>query len=526
MAAGVTNIHFIQIFQFSSTFNSSTNMTNERASGILLHPTSLPGKYGIGSLGKAACEFIDFLVRAKQQFWQMLPLGPTGYADSPYQCFSSHAGNPNLIDLDILVKSRLLQADDLEDYPHFSNKKVEYEGIQQTRLPLLRKAFHTFMTYADSTEKLAYRNFLKEQSKWINDYALFMAIKANRNQNPWYQWENPLKKREPEAINAIQALLHEEVDFHKFLQFLFFKQWIAVKEYAFNHKIRIIGDIPLYVALDSADAWANPEIFEFDENLDPIRVGGVPPDYFSETGQLWGNPLFRWDVLKEQGYRWWIDRIKTNLFLYDIIRIDHFRGFAAYWAVPYGEKTAINGQWITCPGKEFFDAMRMEFGDLPIIAEDLGVITPDVEELRDGFGLPGMKILQFAFDSSEANDYIPYNYPKNCIVYTGTHDNDTVVGWFDNASPNDRAYVLDYLNTNDYEIHWSFIRLAWASVANTAIVPMQDLLGLNTSARMNLPGTTQNNWQWRVNADACTPELAGKLAHLTVLYGRTKKIKN
>ncbi len=501
-------------------------MTNERASGILLHPTSLPGKYGIGSLGKAACEFIDFLVRAKQQFWQMLPLGPTGYADSPYQCFSSHAGNPNLIDLDILVKSRLLQADDLEDYPHFSNKKVEYEGIQQTRLPLLRKAFHTFMTYADSTEKLAYRNFLKEQSKWINDYALFMAIKANRNQNPWYQWENPLKKREPEAINAIQALLHEEVDFHKFLQFLFFKQWIAVKEYAFNHKIRIIGDIPLYVALDSADAWANPEIFEFDENLDPIRVGGVPPDYFSETGQLWGNPLFRWDVLKEQGYRWWIDRIKTNLFLYDIIRIDHFRGFAAYWAVPYGEKTAINGQWITCPGKEFFDAMRMEFGDLPIIAEDLGVITPDVEELRDGFGLPGMKILQFAFDSSEANDYIPYNYPKNCIVYTGTHDNDTVVGWFDNASPNDRAYVLDYLNTNDYEIHWSFIRLAWASVANTAIVPMQDLLGLNTSARMNLPGTTQNNWQWRVNADACTPELAGKLAHLTVLYGRTKKIKN
>ena len=501
-------------------------MTNERASGILLHPTSLPGKYGIGSLGKAACEFIDFLVRAKQQFWQMLPLGPTGYADSPYQCFSSHAGNPNLIDLDILVKSRLLQADDLEDYPHFSNKKVEYEGIQQTRLPLLRKAFHTFMTYADSTEKLAYRNFLKEQSKWINDYALFMAIKANRNQNPWYQWENPLKKREPEAINAIQALLHEEIDFHKFLQFLFFKQWIAVKEYAFNHKIRIIGDIPLYVALDSADAWANPEIFEFDENLDPIRVGGVPPDYFSETGQLWGNPLFRWDVLKEQGYRWWIDRIKTNLFLYDIIRIDHFRGFAAYWAVPYGEKTAINGQWITCPGKEFFDAMRMEFGDLPIIAEDLGVITPDVEELRDGFGLPGMKILQFAFDSSEANDYIPYNYPKNCIVYTGTHDNDTVVGWFDNASPNDRAYVLDYLNTNDYEIHWSFIRLAWASVANTAIVPMQDLLGLNTSARMNLPGTTQNNWQWRVNADACTPELAGKLAHLTVLYGRTKKIKN
>ncbi len=500
-------------------------MMKERASGILLHPTSLPGKYGIGTLGRAAYEFIDFLVKAKQQYWQMLPLGPTGYADSPYQCFSSHAGNPNLIDLDLLVKSRLLQPADLEDYPHFSDSTINFEGIQQTRLPLLKKAFQSFTTYADSTEKLAYRNFLKDQSKWISDYAIFRAIKANRNQKPWYQWEDPLKRREPEAIQAIQALLHEEIDFNKFQQFLFFKQWIAVREYASNHKVRIIGDIPLYVALDSADAWANPELFEFNGQLNPVRVGGVPPDYFSETGQLWGNPLFRWDVLKAQGYRWWIDRIRTNLFLYDIIRIDHFRGFAAYWAVPYGEKTAINGKWIPCPGKEFFEALRNEFGDLPIIAEDLGVITPDVEELRDSFGLPGMKILQFAFDSSEANDYIPYNYVKNCIVYTGTHDNDTVVGWFENASAADRAYVLDYLNTNDHDIHWSFIRLAWASVANTAILPMQDLLGLKTSARMNLPGTTRDNWQWRVAADAFTPELAAKLAHLTVTYGRTKKLK-
>ena len=500
-------------------------MINERSSGILLHPTSLPGKYGIGTLGKATFEFIDFLVKAKQQYWQILPLGPTGYADSPYQCFSAHAGNPNLIDLDILVKARLLHAEDLQDYPHFSDTTVDFEAVQQTKLPLLRKAYHSFALYADNLEKMAYRNFLKDQSKWINDYALFRAIKANRDQKPWYLWENPLKMREAEAIRAIQTLLHEEIDFHKFLQFLFFKQWIAVKEYAHTHKVKIIGDIPLYVALDSADAWANPEIFEFDSNLNPIRVGGVPPDYFSETGQLWGNPLFRWDVLKETGYRWWIDRIRTSLFLYDIIRIDHFRGFAAYWAVPYNEKTAINGEWITCPGKDFFDAMQIEFGDLPIIAEDLGVITPDVEELRDGFGLPGMKILQFAFDSSEANDYIPHNYVKNCIVYTGTHDNDTVVGWFNSASADDRKYVLDYLNTGEHDIHWSFLRLAWSSVAYTAIVPMQDLLGLGTSARMNLPGTTQNNWQWRVNAGDFTPELAAKLAHLTVLYGRTVKLK-
>jgi len=298
-----------------------------------------------------------------------------------------------------------------------------------------------------------------------------------------------------------------------------------VKEHAHKNKIRIIGDIPLYVALDSADAWSNPEIFEFDSDRNPVRVGGVPPDYFSETGQLWGNPLFRWDVLKETGYKWWIDRISTNLLLYDVIRIDHFRGFAAYWAVPYGEKTAINGEWIPCPGKEFFDVLREHFGQLPIIAEDLGVITPDVEALRDGFDLPGMKILQFAFDSSEANDYLPHNYVKNCVVYTGTHDNDTVTGWFNAAQPDDRHYMLDYLNADEKDIHWSLIRLAWASVAYTAIVPMQDILGLDSSARMNLPGTTSDNWQWRSRQTDFNLELAAKLAHLTHLYGRTRKMK-
>jgi len=500
-------------------------MLKERASGILLHPTSLPGKYGIGTLGKAAFDFIDFLVKAKQQYWQILPLGPTGYADSPYQCFSAHAGNPNLIDLDLLVRSKLIHSEDLDDLPLFPEERVAYDQVQNARLPILKKAFHTFVLNADNTIKLAYRNFLKDNSKWINDYALFRAIKANRNQKPWYQWETPLKMREPAAIQAIQTALHDEVDFHKFLQFVFFRQWMAVKEHAHKNKIRIIGDIPLYVALDSADAWSNPEIFEFDSDRNPVRVGGVPPDYFSETGQLWGNPLFRWDVLKETGYKWWIDRISTNLLLYDVIRIDHFRGFAAYWAVPYGEKTAINGEWIPCPGKEFFDVLREHFGQLPIIAEDLGVITPDVEALRDGFDLPGMKILQFAFDSSEANDYLPHNYVKNCVVYTGTHDNDTVTGWFNAAQPDDRHYMLDYLNADEKDIHWSLIRLAWASVAYTAIVPMQDILGLDSSARMNLPGTTSDNWQWRSRQTDFNLELAAKLAHLTHLYGRTRKMK-
>ncbi len=500
-------------------------MLNERASGILLHPTSLPGKYGIGSLGQSAFDFIEFLVEAKQTYWQILPLGPTGYADSPYQCFSAHAGNPNLIDLDVLQKEGWLEKTDLEGFPSFPADKIDYEAIQNARLPLLRKAFSRFQQRADDLQKLAYRNFQKEQSKWLPDYALFRAIKENRGRKPWYSWEEPLKKRDPDALKAMQNTLSEEIEFHKFMQFLFLRQWLEVKQYARKNKIRIIGDIPLYVAHDSADAWSNPAIFEFDENLDPLRVGGVPPDYFSETGQLWGNPLFRWDVLKATDYRWWIDRIRTNLFLYDVIRIDHFRGFAAYWAVPYGEKTAIDGEWVTCPGKDFFEKLQAEFGELAIIAEDLGVITPDVEEIRDGFGLPGMKILQFAFDSSEANDYIPHNYTKNCVVYTGTHDNDTLAGWFAAAEKEDKLYVLDYLQCSEEEIHWSFIRLAMASVAYTAIFPMQDLLGLGSEARMNLPGTTQNNWQWRARAEYFSDGLASRLADMTKLYGRIITVK-
>jgi 4-alpha-glucanotransferase len=498
---------------------------NERAAGILLHPTSLPGKYGIGSLGKAAFDFIDFLTKAKQQYWQILPLGPTGFGDSPYQCYSAHAGNPDLIDLDQLVKIRLLQPGDLIGYPHFHEGQVDYDAIQQARTPLLKKAFRNFLMNADDLEKLAYRNFIKDQL-WINDYAAFRAIKGSQGNKPWYQWDTELKSRDHEALKSILAGLSEETDFHKFLQFIFFKQWIAVREYAKKHKIKIIGDIPLYISLDSADAWSNPAVFEFDAEFNPLRVGGVPPDYFSETGQLWGNPLFRWDVMKANGYKWWIDRIRTNLALYDIIRIDHFRGFAAYWAVPFGEETAINGTWVPGPGKDFFYALQYELGQLPIIAEDLGVMTPDVEDLRDCFQFPGMKILEFAFDSSEANDYLPYNFIKNCIVYTGTHDNDTVVGWFEYASEADRKLVLDYLDRDETGIHWSFVRLAWASVANTAIVPMQDLLGLDSRSRMNLPGTVGGNWRWRARPGDFSEELAASLSALTVIYGRVKKIKS
>jgi len=497
----------------------------ERASGILLHPTSLPGKYGIGTLGQGAFRFIDFLVKAKQKYWQILPLGPTGFADSPYQCFSSHAGNPNLIDLDLLVKKHLLRQEDLDGIPYLDEGKVDFGSLHTVRSPLLEKAFVAFTEHADNTDKLRLRNFIKDQSDWINDYALFMAIKEHFQQKPWYLWDEPVKRKEAEAIKHLHSLLQDRIDYHKFLQYLFFIQWIDVKEYAHKKKIRIIGDIPLYIALDSSDAWANPELFEFDEKRNPIRVGGVPPDYFSKTGQLWGNPLFRWDVLKMTGYKWWIERIKTNLFLFDIIRIDHFRGFVAYWAVPYSEKTAINGKWIPGPGKDFFETLQKEFIDMPIIAEDLGVITPDVEELRDGFSLPGMKILEFAFDSAEANDYLPHNYPKNCVVYTGTHDNDTVVGWFKDSKEEDRKYMLDYLNCEGNNINWSFIRLAWASVANTAIVPMQDVLGLDSSGRMNLPGTTTNNWTWRAKTVDFSDPVAEKLAHLTILYGRTKKPK-
>ncbi|MCX6251902.1 MAG: 4-alpha-glucanotransferase [Bacteroidetes bacterium] len=498
-------------------------MKKERTSGILLHPTSLPGKYGIGTLGKEARKFIDFLVKAKQKYWQILPLGPTGFADSPYQCFSALAGNPLLIDLDLLAAEGLLDPLDLENARDFHDGPVDYGKVINIKYPLLRKASRVFHEKAGKKEKDSYYHFLESNSWWISDYALFMALKEYFGQKPWYQWDRPFKMKEEQALYPLFGILHEDIEFQKFIQFIFFRQWMSLKEYAHNHNIRIIGDIPLYIALDSVDAWANTDFFQFDSNKNPIAVGGVPPDYFSETGQLWGNPLYNWDRMRQDGYRWWINRIKANLTLYDIVRIDHFRGLAAYWAIPYGEKTAIRGEWITCPGKELLQAIRNELGDIPVIAEDLGVITPDVEDLRDSFGLPGMKILQFAFDSNEPSDFLPHNYTRNCVVYTGTHDNETVRGWYLNAKKEDKKYILDYLNTGGEELNWDLIRLAWASVAYTAIVPMQDVLDLGTEARMNFPGTTVSNWMWRTKPNQLTDQLAERLAHLTILFGRQGK---
>jgi len=495
-------------------------MKHERASGILLHPTSLPGKYGIGTLGREAFEFIDFLAHAKQKYWQILPLGPTGYADSPYQCFSTFAGNPLLINLELLVQEKMLKTSDLLPMQSFGDGPVDYGKLIILKYPVLKKALANFLDSGSEEDHHAFQGFVRENNGWLDDYALFMALKASMGQKPWLQWEKPLKTRNEKELEKYKVSLHEEIVFHQFIQFLFFRQWKRVKEYAHTHHIRILGDIPLYVAMDSADAWSRPELFEFNTFKDPAAVGGVPPDYFSETGQLWGNPLFRWEYHKETGYEWWINRIRWNLLMYDVVRIDHFRGFAAYWSVPYGEPTAVNGKWIDGPGKDLFSAVAGALGDIPVIAEDLGVITDDVEDLRDSFGLPGMKILQFAFDSSEENDYIPHNYPKNCVVYTGTHDNDTVVGWFEKAKKEDRVYVLAYLNSDGKNIARDFVRLALASVAYTAVIPMQDLLGLGNDARMNLPGTTQSNWQWRMKPGQATEALAEELGRLTKLYAR------
>jgi 4-alpha-glucanotransferase len=402
----------------------------------------------------------------------------------------------------------------------FDDGPVDYGKLILLKYPILRKAEANFNANATEEERERFRHFARENNGWLDDYALFMSLKVVLNQKPWLEWEKPLKQRNEKELIKYRTSLHDEIVFHQFLQYLFFGQWTRIREYARKRQVRIIGDIPLYIAMDSAEAWSRPELFEFDHDKNPVAVGGVPPDYFSETGQLWGNPLFRWDLHKKTGYEWWINRVRWNLLLYDVIRIDHFRGFAAYWSVPYGEKTAVNGKWIPGPGKDLFKAIREALGDIPVIAEDLGVITDDVVELRDSFGLPGMKILQFAFDSAEENDYIPHNFTRNCIVYTGTHDNDTLVGWFSKAKKEDRQYVLDYIHTDEANFVQDFIRLAFASVAYTAIIPMQDLLGLGPEARMNLPGTTLNNWRWRMKPEQASPGLAEELARITTLYSR------
>ena len=494
----------------------------ERSSGILFHPTSLPGKYGIGTLGKEAYAFIDFLKKSRQKLWQIFPLGPTGYGDSPYQSFSSFAGNPYLIDFDLLIEAHLLSEEDLRDVFFGDNEEyIDYGAIYNQKYPLLRKAYENFKSSDNHEMRENLEDFKRENASWLNDYSLYISLKNHFNGLPWNEWAHDIKNREHGAMEHYKNELADDIEYHNFIQFLFFKQWGDVKRYANENGIKIIGDIPIFVAADSSDAWANPEIFLFDEERKPVKVAGVPPDYFSATGQLWGNPLYNWQKLKETNYSWWVERVRANLSTCDIIRIDHFRGFEAYWAVPYGDDTAINGQWEPGPGIDLFNAIKSQLGELPIIAEDLGLMTQGVIDLREATGFPGMKILGFAFDSGEENDYLPHTYTKNCVVYTGTHDNDTLIGWFQKAKEEDRQFARDYLNSrSDDEIHWDAIRGAWSSVTNMAISPVQDFLGLGSEARINTPGVAAGNWQWRLRHEVLTDELAERIAKLTRVYSR------
>lgn len=497
-------------------------MSFKRASGILLHPTSFPSRFGIGELGLEAYRFIDFLVESSQQLWQILPLGPTGYGNSPYASFSALAGNPLLISLEQLQEQELLTEEDFAALPEFPVDKVDYDLVTKIKIPLLQKACENFKTKASEIQHKDFTAFCESKAHWLDDFALFMALREAHEGTSWHTWERNISKSNPEVLQEWKQRLEGEVFFHKFLQFEFFRQWSKIKEYANSQGIQIIGDIPIYVAHDSADVWAHPEIFCLDETTgEPSLMAGVPPDYFSETGQLWGNPVYKWDKLQQDDFGWWVQRFESLLEYVDIIRIDHFRGFESYWAVKQGETTAIHGEWIKAPGEEFFQVLNDKLGKLPIMAEDLGIITPDVEALRDRFDFPGMKILLFAFGGGPDNPYLPFIYERNCVVYTGTHDNNTTIGWFDQISGHEKENVLRYLGCISSEgVNWDFIRLALSSVANQAIIPMQDILGLGGEAQMNFPSKAEGNWEWRYRPDALTHQLRDRLKTLTYTYGR------
>jgi 4-alpha-glucanotransferase len=494
-----------------------------RAGGILLHPSSLPGPYGIGDLGPQAYRFVNWLASTGCKLWQVLPLGPTGYGDSPYQCFSAVAGNPYLISFDALIEDGLLSQDDFADLPKFKPSQVDFGQLIPWKLDLLENAFSR-LTSVSTGFREEFDQFRTDNASWLDDYALFMSLKEARGGGPWSDWEESLRKREPTAMEKARSDHQDDILRYSFYQFLFFRQWNKLRAYANKQDIKIIGDIPIFIAYDSADAWANPELFFLDEKSLPIVVAGVPPDYFSRTGQLWGNPLYRWDVHKKSGYAWWLERFRSVLNFVDLVRLDHFRGFAGYYEIPYGAPTAETGQWMTGPGKNFFTTISRELsgpddGTLPIIAEDLGVITPDVVELRNGFNLPGMKILQFGFSGAD-NPFLPHNYPTNCVAYTGTHDNDTAIGWFESAPPEERKFALRYLNSGGSDFAWDMIRSVWSSVAVYAIAPMQDVLSLGTEARMNFPSRLGGNWEWRMTEDDLNEALAKRLQEFNELYLR------
>ena len=487
-----------------------------RRSGILMHITSLPGAYGVGTMGKNAYEFVDFLNKAGQSCWQILPLSPTGFGDSPYQSCSAFAGNHYLIDLETLVEEGLLEREEAEHSCRTDREdRVDFGRLYETRLPVLEKAFRRF------TDESALDAFCRENSSWLPDFALFMALKEQQGGMPWYQWDEPLKRRQPEAVWNARQQLKDRIRFYCFVQYLFFKQWTALHSYAKTKGISIIGDVPIYVPLDSVDVWSSPELFQLDETLTPSAVAGVPPDAFTADGQLWGNPLYRWDVLKKDGYRWWLRRLEAAGKLYDEVRLDHFRAFEAYWSVPYGDTTARGGKWIKGPGMDFLGAVKKALPELKLIAEDLGFLTPEVLQLRDDSGYPGMKVLQFAFDSLEPSDYQPHTYIQNTVCYTGTHDNMTMRQWFETAPADAVAYAAAYMSLTEGEgFVWGTIRTAMSSVSDLCVIQMQDYLNLGAEARMNFPGTMGSNWTWRAEKDFCTDALAEKICNMTKLYGR------
>ena len=531
-----------------------------RKSGVLAHPTSFPSKYGVGDLGAGAYEFVDFLHKAKQRLWQILPLGPTGFGDSPYQSFSTFAGNHYLISPDLLCKEGYLAFKDIEHVPNFDAGAVDYGPVIEYKMDLFQKAFNRFRENATTDQKKAYARFCKDNKKWLDNYTLFVAIKrhfiewrkneinspaqdAFRKANAKYLTEDQIKdyyygavwnswpediagtgvsaKRKKNATTEYKEILSEDMEFHSFLQYEFFRQWDQLRAYAHEKNIQIVGDVPIFVAMDSSDVWSEPELFQLDKENNPKAVAGVPPDYFSETGQLWGNPLYDWTEHKKQNYAWWINRMSALLNVVDIIRIDHFRGFESYWATPYGEVTAVKGKWVKGPGKAVFTAMSKELGDLPIIAEDLGIITDKVRALRDSLSFPGMAVLQFSFTPDAKNLYIPHNFgSSNVVLYTGTHDNDTSLGWYNTGPEHEKDYYRRYMNTNGEDVAWDLIRLAWGSSACYAIAPIQDLMVLDSWARMNTPGVSAGNWRFRYRSEMLTDEIADRLAYLTEMFNR------
>jgi len=522
-----------------------------RSSGILVHPTSFPSPYGIGDMGAGAYEFVDFLKDAKQSLWQILPLGPTSFGDSPYQSFSTFAGNPYLISLDLMIDQGYLRMSDLQNKPAFLDSKVDYGPVIEYKMTMLRKAFEVFTLYGNERQKRAFEIFRSENAGWLDDFSLFLAIKQYfieqrrydynspyyneyRQKNReflteaqtrdyfygavWSSWPEPLVNRDGAALKEWGEKLADDIRFYQFLQYEFFRQWVLLKRYANDTDISIIGDIPIFVAMDSSDVWANKELFQLDARGNPLAVAGVPPDYFSETGQLWGNPLYFWPAHKKDNYNWWVSRIKSAFKLVDMLRIDHFRGFESYWSVPFGEKTAVYGKWIKGPGIDLFQAL----GPLPIIAEDLGVITDEVAELRDKSGFPGMRVLQFAFGSDSADKFLPHNYETTkTVVYTGTHDNNTTCGWYETeATEKERDYFRRYMDISGDNAAWDMIRLAFSSSADCAVIPIQDVMNLGAGYRMNIPGVAEGNWQFRYTREMLTARMADGLKYFGFIYNR------